>query len=952
MNSNVSTLLTTVCVCVALAAAAVDALATSQDDVRKGVLRPLDRTDRRIELIYHFHHLGKLPSRTARNRRWQWVDETLITASGDDKSDLRRMMTMCEEQGVTGIVTDTAVSFYLDAARGTDIGIVPMVNTSPLARAHGGISTWKDVLRKLRGRLGESYDHPNLLRRNGKVLVLAYRTGSFLSAEEWGKIRQGLESDGYNFQFLAAFQPHRLLARPDSDAYLRDYAEVFDGLYYWHAGTELRRKLNRLFRRVLDSLDEDKLLFTTVSSGYWRPEKGTWRPKRGTAELREAVQLATAPRPDGIFLESWDDYSENAHVQPSLENHTALFELAGYLLGGKTTPSPRPRTLLSYRKEVRLGEILKVEILALPCTSARTVDVSLIDEDERVLKTFAAQAVDAGAGMVFTYRFPTADLGNSRIVEPVVRVETDTFERTYRGAGFVRLRRGNLHMPYTRHVALHRLLDLSECKLTVGGGTFGEEVYGAGSREASFHVRGTQPLQRVDLMKNDLHTVYSADWQEYGKPGSRQLGISWDAVTKPDVGTDFSGSVRVENGRPLAAHIAPPGAISSVTGNTVTWQQNAKRHDRVGIAWSGDDATRFRVRFPQFDAATETVAGTLRQRPFEETVLGPGSRLLLRELRSPVGLPRPLKKRQVRAEFTLPDRHDDMPVDMYSLLILGPDHTLYRSRPVFVRRTRRTEKVPLHIWDHAQNKRRTISVRACDIDNAYWPLTEGSGRFAFDRGENYALLHWGAGGWGFTAELGGSFLRDGGYRPGGEPRWRSHGQPGLVFDGDNDRLYVPPRLLSPGARTLEMVIRPAELTTDRSILLVAPVRLVIMLEESGRLKVVCRRVTDDGVKKKAVLLSRTLLKPGQWYHIAVVNDLHEQILYVNGESERQSDRLRGASASRENALSFRTFAGSLRGGGQLSKFKHGFAGTLHAMRYEARALKPAEFQLSAPDITE
>lgn len=111
------------------------------------------------------------------------------------------------------------------------------------------------------------------------------------------------------------------------------FADLTDGLaYYWSSADPVKSRIDGKLRAMSKAVDErGGLWIAPAAPGYDARLLGGDRvvPRRDGETLRESLAAAIRSEPDAIGLISWNEFSENTHVEPS-ENygHTALDELA------------------------------------------------------------------------------------------------------------------------------------------------------------------------------------------------------------------------------------------------------------------------------------------------------------------------------------------------------------------------------------------------------------------------------------------------------------------------------------------------------------------------------------------------------------------------------------------------------------------------------------------------
>lgn len=312
--------------------------------------------------------------------------------------------------------------------------------------------------------LTEALASRSVIRLKGKVLFTSYVADAFTPArwkEILGKLRQ---KHGDTFLFLPDLT--RLGGRPlhewiqqfDSgksltdderralEAYLRSYLDVCDGLYFAetpHLRTRERKFHSAFYRgfiiplyqRILaEPAYKEKLLGLTAAIGYLLPESGVMTSEDGTKTLRHSLEAAIAARPAVINMPEWDEENENTFIRPTVFNSFSSQRIVRHymrLLRGKT-PEPNPgddlsipNLIISYRKQLVLGERLEIEILNVPdssCQGSCTATVTLRDLNGRLAKTSPPQELPLGELADRTVSMPSENLADHAVLIPCVTV--------------------------------------------------------------------------------------------------------------------------------------------------------------------------------------------------------------------------------------------------------------------------------------------------------------------------------------------------------------------------------------------------------------------------------------------------------------------------------------------------------------------------------------------------
>jgi hypothetical protein len=140
-----------------------------------------------------------------------------------------------------------------------------------------------------------------------------------------------------------------LLGSERSAADYEKRAELFDGdAYYWSSGDPLetpgyQQRIDALSAAV--SSDGGKWIAPLAPGFDARLVGGTSTVDRRNGDTyRAAWEAAMASRPSALGIISWNEFSENSHIEPSLDYRTTYLDftkqLTGKAVGQPTGPSP------------------------------------------------------------------------------------------------------------------------------------------------------------------------------------------------------------------------------------------------------------------------------------------------------------------------------------------------------------------------------------------------------------------------------------------------------------------------------------------------------------------------------------------------------------------------------------------------------------------------------------
>ena len=317
-------------------------------------LVPVEPTNQ-IPLI--IHRMGSMPpANVARNQRGVYKDETLL----DPGTTRTEELMFCREAGAVAVMQDYSASQIASEAGETGVKAVGMVNMSPLSLANNNASEDdpESVADYCLTRLELEETYPGkMYGQDGRPFLWVFSASS-VSANLFDDVRPYLTAAGYNpFIFFHA----QNMTQSEVD----DYMDTFDGALVWGGGYDETREMIEMVLQSRDSIEQatgvKKKVVLTTKSGNWRPEKGNLIAPHGTAELRKIINLAYQYNVDALHIESWNDYSENHHIQPSVNNSTVRSDLCrfygNYTSGQRETVTVYSDTFDGFSSEFLSGTV-------------------------------------------------------------------------------------------------------------------------------------------------------------------------------------------------------------------------------------------------------------------------------------------------------------------------------------------------------------------------------------------------------------------------------------------------------------------------------------------------------------------------------------------------------------------------------------------------------------------
>ena len=216
----------------------------------------------------------------------------------------------------------------------------------------------------------------------------------------------------------------------------------------------------------------------------------------------------------------------------------------------------------------------------------------------------------------------------------------------------------------------------------------------------------------------------------------------------------------------------------------------------------------------------------------------------------------------------------------------------YQTLPVWVVNGKRSGKVRVPVLlDNGTVKE--FEIEDVRVPYFYYPCDRDEGYLAIDRsghGHNGSINGSGYGG-GHLGFTGYYHYHNGAVKPGKNPVFArdENGKGMLKFNG-KEYLMIMGGTAMPGAYTCEVEIQPASIGKEMGIIGTVGGQVNIRLLSDGRIDVRRNGFTslaagEKGYPYERKIVSKTKLEAGKWYKIAVVYDLKELKLYINGKLE-------------------------------------------------------------------
>lgn len=251
--------------------------------------------------------------------------------SSDEQTVMRQHIRLAKQAGIDGFIVSWKSTPVLDARLEKLIAVARRENFR-LAVIYQGLDFERRPLPVVKVRADlelfvERFAHSKVFRGFGKPLFIWSGTWKFTAAQI--EAATGSQRDAV-----------LLLATERNPRDYRDKASLFDGdAYYWasinpdtYPGYE--SKLAKMSAAVHEA---DGLWIAPAAPGFNGRLIGhpTAVERRGDRTLRRQLDAAQSSTPDAIGLISWNEFSENTHVEPSEGFGTTALAAVADVLGAR-----------------------------------------------------------------------------------------------------------------------------------------------------------------------------------------------------------------------------------------------------------------------------------------------------------------------------------------------------------------------------------------------------------------------------------------------------------------------------------------------------------------------------------------------------------------------------------------------------------------------------------------
>lgn len=301
-------------------------------------------------------------------------------------------------------------------------------------------------------------ENKSSLKINGKSPVFFY---SAFSPEKYQEIISRVKAQyGDEFIFLVtdsmysstfASRFHQNTLKEEDITNIKDkirkLLRVGDGFYFSQRPRDyenngifdqpLYELMVRIITKVMSEPEfKDKYLALTVGAEHCNSYlRGYSLYSDGTRTLRSFMDTALKFNPDFINIPEWDEENENSSLRPTVFNGLALMRIMRYytgkLKGAQDFSLPGddldiPNLILSSRKSLALGELLKIELLNVPDNSnagSYTAVLKLKDISGKVVYTFPKASFSVNKLEDVNCVVPSEQFANERVLIPELELQ-------------------------------------------------------------------------------------------------------------------------------------------------------------------------------------------------------------------------------------------------------------------------------------------------------------------------------------------------------------------------------------------------------------------------------------------------------------------------------------------------------------------------------------------------
>ena len=398
---------------------------------------------------------------------------------------------------------------YMEAAHGVPgsricplLDIVQPSTETPEKKEESTYKLWKLLLEKYGS-------DPCWFNVGGIPVITDYACGG-LGPEGVARVSKRLTADGFKFYWISDAIGGLLFALDGKNDKERIEKAMLCTSGVLQFGPPVNHSLGGWAeqRKIFDSLPSPRVLGFGVSSGSYsaRGNQRNYVSARGTELLRRDLELMVLLKGDAVNTQTWNDYVESAHFEPSYKHTSSLLEIVRYYaeerVGAQHPADSQPHLYISYRKNIFAGEPLEIELLNLPVAKPfGELDAAIIlrDSSGKELSRLPVK-LDGGKAEAKVVSWPVP----SGIVREMLDVQVElsgAFSKRYLNLPPIPVvSDGRYADPLTFTVPLHRLFTAAPLRLAINGAS--ADIAALMPRLLSVSASGAPATDGVSYLKS------------------------------------------------------------------------------------------------------------------------------------------------------------------------------------------------------------------------------------------------------------------------------------------------------------------------------------------------------------------------------------------------------------------------------------------------------------------
>ena len=634
--------------------------------------------------------------------------------------------------------------------------------------------------------------------------------------------------------------------------------------------------------------NSSKLVCASVLQGYANHLSCEVRGEYGTYRLRQMLDRVMQLNCDFWFAFEWNEFNENSSWQPTVTNTLALQRLTKFYVDKMNQRIPRgnandnfdiPQVILSTRQTLKIGEVLRIELINIPDSIKGTfnVNLELLDQNDKVIKSFPKENFDREKLQALTYTIDSLQLGIYPILKPRLTISTSQGKTYIYSDSLQHIR---LHPTYCRNYKEVRqsIRDIAQVNVK----------FAVNKKDNQYHISGSvnskDTLAAVEVLENGKE-VYAID-------KANEFDLDNNIVIMGAFTTTKVGTRKVEI---IAENVSkftfkewgfPSTSIGSdwrqvgnkVTGNFVIWSGCV----RLIMTIPKKDITKGKIKIKTEGEEFSLDVANLVKNRFAAYVF-PKCRIDIEHYNYLADYPIQLGDKNATFNTKL-KANNQYPI--YQLRIVTTNGKIYYSSPVIPNPIPET-KEKMTIFSELKAKSIETNVLTALVPRIKYNFSPKHGAGISN---NYSLL--------FDGTLGGGYTYGNAYSSGGagarnnipsgrhQATWQKENSNYILnFDGKS-YLHLPSNSFSRGAFTLEFEVKPQPENDTAMYMLcrhyAGPVGSMTLYSRYDKLAFVYFGRRDF----KAHTYDTNLdLKINEWNKVIVEYDLNKVKFTVNGKSE-------------------------------------------------------------------